>query len=82
MSISLGNIDLKAYKVPECADCHSRNIITVQNEPDKQAIAAFVRSRAGRLGLNLTDYTISIDKASGTVTATEKEHEDLEIDFT
>jgi hypothetical protein len=82
MSINLGNLDLRDYQVSECAECHSRNIVKVKGEPDKQAIAAFVRSRAGRLGLNLADYDISIDKESGAVTATEKQHPELEIDFT
>jgi hypothetical protein len=82
MTIVLGNLDLREYQVAECGDCHSRNIVTVKGEPDKQAIAAFVRSRAGRLGLNLADYTITIDKQTGAVTATEKEHPELEIDFT
>ena len=82
MSINLGNIDLRAYELSECAECHSRNITQVKGEPDKETIAAFVRSRAGRLGLNLADYDISIDTASGAVTATEKQHPELEIDFT
>jgi hypothetical protein len=81
-TVNLGNLDLRAYEVSECAECHSRNIVQVKGEPDKQAIAAFARSRAGRLGLNLADYTITVDKNSGAVTATEKEHPELEIDFT
>jgi hypothetical protein len=81
MTYNLGNLDLKAIDVSECAECHSRNIVTVKGEPDKAVIAAFVRNRAHRLGLHLADYDIKIDKTSGAVTAVEKASPELDIEF-
>jgi hypothetical protein len=81
MTCTLGNIDLKAAQVTQCGECGSRNIVTVAGEPDKEAIAAFVRSRAARLGLNLSDYDIKIDRTSGAVTAHLKTTAEVDIDF-
>lgn len=80
MTVNLGNIDLSATQVTECADCGSRNIISVKGEPDQEKIAAFVRSRAGRLGLTLENYTISVSP-EGAVTAEEKAPAKLDIHF-
>jgi hypothetical protein len=81
MTYNLGNIDLKAIQVTECGDCHSRNIVTVAGEPDKEVIAAFVRSRAGRMGLALADYDIKVDRTNGAVVAVAKASPELDIEF-
>lgn len=79
---NLGNITVQATEVSQCKDCGSRSIEKVRGEPDKKAIADFVRSRAGRMGLDLSQFDVKIDKETGVVTATEKEPADIEIEFT
>jgi hypothetical protein len=80
-NLNLGNIDLKAVEVTQCGDCGSRNVVKVAGEPDKEAVAAFVRSRAGRMGLVLADYDIKIDKINGSVTAVAKTSPELDIEY-
>lgn len=82
ITYNLGNLDMRTVEIQKCADCGSRNVIKTKGEPEKEAVAVFVRSRISRLGLNIENYDIHVNEENGAVTATEKTPRELEIDFT